>query len=154
MCIRDSVSKVKWLLSRIFECSEAKDNKTQWMKPFKDAYRSMFNRDGKPKSYLSPAYEEARLSKRRARTKQHRSPQRATEVLVKSPRRMSVGSGCEWIELRTAEGKPYYFHKESSTVQWEKPKDDLVRIQADFENVQKSPRSPTLTKARRESMKF
>ena len=45
---------------------------------------------------------------------------------------MSVGSSCEWIELRTAEGKAYYFHKESSTVQWEKPTDDLVRIQADL----------------------
>ena len=144
------VSKVKWLLSRIFECSEAKDNKTQWMNSFKDAYKSMYNRDGKPKSYLSPAYEEARLIKIRKRT----GPQRAKEVIVKSPRRMSVGSGCEWIELRTAEGKPYYFHKGSSTVQWEKPTDDLVRIQADFENVNRSPTSPKLTKARRESMKF
>eukprot|EP00944_MAST-04C_sp_MAST-4C-sp1_P009391 g9391.t1 len=145
------ISKVKWLLGRIYECSEAKDNKTQWMNSFKDAYKSMYNRDGKPKSYLSPVYEEARLYRIRTRTK---GPQRSKSVIVKSPRRMSVGSGCEWIELRTAEGKAYYFHKESSTVQWEKPTDDLVRIQADYENVNRSPSSPKLTKARRESMKI
>ena len=81
----------------------------------------------------------------------HSSPNSKNKVIVKSPRRMSIGSGSEWIQLKTAEGKPYYYHKETSKVQWNKPQDDLVRIEANLRNT--GPQSPKLTTARRESMK-
>ena len=99
---------MKWLLGRIYECSEAKDNKTQWMNSFKDAYKSMYNRDGKPKSYLSPVYEEARLYRIRTRTK---GPQRSKSVIVKSPRRMSVGSGCGGLNSEQQKVKHITFIK-------------------------------------------
>eukprot|EP00943_MAST-04B_sp_MAST-4B-sp1_P008111 g8111.t1 len=151
------VNKIKWLLSRIYECTEAKDNKAQWMIPFKDAFRRMYRHDGSPKSYLSLYFqkqEETALSKQRRRAAGQTnslSSNNRNEIIIKSPRRMSIGSGSEWIELKTADGKPYYFHKESSRVQWNKPQNDLVRIQANMSTT--SPISPKLTTARRESMK-
>ena len=146
------VNKIKWLLSRIFECTEAQDNKAQWMIPFKDSYRRMYRNDGKPKSYLSYAYQQRqRLAMLQAKQAGNSSPNSRNNVIIKSPRRMSIGSGSEWIELKTAEGKPYYYHKETSKVQWNKPQNDLVRIQANLKNT--SPQSPKLTTARRESTK-
>ena len=122
------------------------------MIPFKDSYRRMYRNDGKPKSYLSYAYQQRqRLAMLQAKQAGNSSPNSRNNVIIKSPRRMSIGSGSEWIELKTAEGKPYYYHKETSKVQWNKPQNDLVRIQANLKNT--SPQSPKLTTARRESTK-
>ena len=137
------VNKLKWLLKRIFDCSERRDQKVYWLIPFKDAFSKMFKDDGRPASYLSP----------RATTTPQKK--RETVTILRSPPRMSVGSGSDWIELRTEEGRPYYFHKQSSKVQWKKPIDGLVRIKAPYSQLGRqgtASQSPRLTAERRMSL--
>ena len=134
------VSKLKWLLKRIYDCSERRDKKTQWLTPFKKVFQRMHIEDGKPVSYLAPNVE---ISQKK---------RRSTITVLSSPPKHSVGSGSDWIELKTAEGQLYYFQKSTNKVQWEKPEEDLVRIKGSFRSQPTNSKPLGLTRARRPSM--